>query len=43
MDFESMYSSVNLGQYDKVKYAILTLNRASRKARDRRRVGALDR
>ena len=36
--------SVNAKDYDKVKYAILTLNRASRKARERRRnMGTLDR
>ncbi|KAI9461827.1 armadillo-type protein [Boletus coccyginus] len=33
---------VNTGQYDKVKYSILSLHRASRKARDRRRVGPLE-
>ncbi|KAJ7492711.1 armadillo-type protein [Mycena latifolia] len=35
--------AVNDKQYDKVKYAILSLNRASRKARERRRTGVLDR
>ncbi|KAH0838236.1 Septin-domain-containing protein [Lanmaoa asiatica] len=35
-------NAVNTGQYDKVKYSILTLHRASRKARDRRRVGPLE-
>lgn len=35
-------SAVHAHEYDKVKYAILALNRASRKARERRRV-ALDR
>ncbi|KAJ7071120.1 armadillo-type protein [Mycena amicta] len=30
-------------EHDKVKYALLSLNRASRKARERRRVGVLDR
>ncbi|KAJ7487507.1 armadillo-type protein [Mycena galericulata] len=35
--------AVNEKQYDKVKYAILSLNRASRKARERRRAGAFDR
>ncbi|KAJ7630843.1 armadillo-type protein [Roridomyces roridus] len=33
--------AVNDKEYDKVKYAILGLNRASRKARERRRTGAL--
>ncbi|KAF8898840.1 armadillo-type protein [Infundibulicybe gibba] len=32
-------SAINNRQFDKVKYAILSLTRASRKARDRRRVG----
>lgn len=41
--YKLLYSSVNSGQYDKVKYAILALNRASRKARDRRRITPLDR
>jgi transportin-3 len=40
---DQYHSSVNLGQYDKVKYAILTFDRASRKMRDRRRVAPLDR
>ncbi|KAJ7125671.1 armadillo-type protein [Mycena crocata] len=35
--------AVNEKQYDKVKYALLSLNRASRKARERRRTGVLDR
>ncbi|KAJ7038295.1 armadillo-type protein [Mycena alexandri] len=35
--------AINEKQYDKVKYAILSLNRASRKARERRRAGGLDR
>ncbi|KIJ68548.1 hypothetical protein HYDPIDRAFT_106754 [Hydnomerulius pinastri MD-312] len=35
-------NAVNTGQYDKVKYSILGLHRASRKARDRRRVGPLN-
>ncbi|KAI0348375.1 ARM repeat-containing protein [Trametopsis cervina] len=34
--------SLNAKDYDKVKYAILTLHRASRKARDRRRTGPLE-
>ncbi|KAH7910876.1 armadillo-type protein [Hygrophoropsis aurantiaca] len=34
-------NAINLGQFDKVKYSILNLHRASRKARDRRRVGPL--
>ncbi|KAI0814905.1 ARM repeat-containing protein [Irpex lacteus] len=34
--------SLNAKDYDKVKYAILTLHRASRKARDRRRAGPMD-
>jgi transportin-3 len=41
--FSVVYRAVNDKQYDKVKYAILALNRASRKARERRRAGALDR
>jgi transportin-3 len=36
-------SSINSGQFDKVKYAIIALHRVSRKVRDRRRVGPLDR
>ncbi|KAJ7900248.1 armadillo-type protein [Mycena olivaceomarginata] len=35
--------AVNDKEYDKVKYAILSLNRASRKARERRRTSGLDR
>ncbi|KAF4573006.1 Armadillo-like helical [Pleurotus pulmonarius] len=35
--FADVSSSLQIKQYDKVKYAILTLNRASRKAKDRRR------
>jgi len=35
--FSEVNSAVNSGQYDKVKYAVLALNRVSRKARDRRR------
>ncbi|KAF9229185.1 ARM repeat-containing protein [Gyrodon lividus] len=35
-------NAVNTGQYDKVKYGILVLHRASRKARDRRRVAPLE-
>ncbi|KAF7985269.1 hypothetical protein HWV62_6405 [Athelia sp. TMB] len=35
-------SSVNNGEFDKVKYAIITLHRVSRKVRDRRRAGPLD-
>ncbi|KAF8560277.1 ARM repeat-containing protein [Imleria badia] len=35
-------NSVNTGQYDKVKYSILSLHRSARKARDRRRVGPLE-
>lgn len=38
----SALSAINTGQYDKVKYGILGLHRASRKARDRRRVGPLE-
>ncbi|KAG1757672.1 armadillo-type protein [Suillus lakei] len=34
--------SLNSAQYDKVKYSILALHRASRKARDRRRVTPLN-
>ncbi|KAJ7932491.1 armadillo-type protein [Mycena leptocephala] len=41
--FSDVSRAVNDKQYDKVKYAILALNRASRKARERRRAGALDR
>lgn len=41
VNFGSMVSTIRSSlqskQYDKVKYAILTLNRASRKAKDRRR------
>jgi transportin-3 len=36
------FSAINTGQYDKVKYSILGLHRASRKARDRRRVAPLE-
>ncbi|THH18937.1 hypothetical protein EW146_g2139 [Bondarzewia mesenterica] len=36
-------AAIDAGQYDKVKYAILGLDRTSRKARDRRRLAALDR
>lgn len=36
-------SAVNNGLFDKVKYAIIGLHRASRKALERRRVGALER
>ncbi|KAI0687777.1 ARM repeat-containing protein [Cytidiella melzeri] len=39
---EDVTQSLNAKDYDKVKYAILTLHRASRKARDRRRVGPMD-
>ncbi|KAG1862183.1 armadillo-type protein [Suillus subluteus] len=35
-------NSLNTAQYDKVKYSILALHRASRKARDRRRVTPLN-
>ncbi|KDQ63496.1 hypothetical protein JAAARDRAFT_169378 [Jaapia argillacea MUCL 33604] len=35
-------SAINAKEPDKVKYAILALHRASRRARDRRRVGPLD-
>ncbi|KAJ6519728.1 armadillo-type protein [Mycena sanguinolenta] len=35
--------AVNDKEYDKVKYAILALNRSSRKARERRRTSGLDR
>jgi transportin-3 len=35
-------SALNTAQYDKVKYCILGLHRASRKARDRRRVTPLN-
>jgi len=41
--FSDVSRAVNDKLYDKVKYAILALNRASRKARERRRAGALDR
>ncbi|KAH7883499.1 armadillo-type protein [Phlebopus sp. FC_14] len=34
-------NAINTGQFDKVKYSILALHRASRKARDRRRVTPL--
>lgn len=38
------HRSINARDYDKVKYAIITLNRASRKVRERRRnMGNLDR
>lgn len=37
-----LVSSVNNGEFDKVKYAIITLHRVSRKVRDRRRAGPLD-
>jgi len=36
-------NAVNGQEYDKVKYAILALNRASRKARERRRVALVER
>ncbi|KAH7928534.1 ARM repeat-containing protein [Leucogyrophana mollusca] len=35
-------NAISLGQFDKVKYSILGLHRASRKARDRRRVAPLN-
>lgn len=35
-----LFSAVNERNYDRVKHSILTFNRASRKARDRRRMGA---
>ncbi|EGO05222.1 hypothetical protein SERLA73DRAFT_82769 [Serpula lacrymans var. lacrymans S7.3] len=35
---EEVTSAVNTGQFDKVKYGVITFHRASRKARDRRRV-----
>ncbi|EJF66951.1 ARM repeat-containing protein [Dichomitus squalens LYAD-421 SS1] len=35
-------SGVQLGKYEEVKYAIRTLHRASRKARERRRAGPLE-
>ena len=38
----SALSAINTGQYDKVKYSILGFHRASRKARDRRRIGPLE-
>lgn len=38
----NVYSAVQSAEYDRVKRAILSLHRASRKARDRRRVAALD-
>ncbi|GBE77835.1 ARM repeat-containing protein [Sparassis latifolia] len=37
-----MSSAIRTAQYDKVKYAIITLHRASRKARERRRISPLD-
>ncbi|KAJ6621643.1 armadillo-type protein [Mycena sp. CBHHK59/15] len=41
--FSEVSRAVNHKQFDKVKYALLSLNRASRKARERRRTGVLDR
>jgi len=35
-------SAMSVGQLDKVKYAVLGFHRASRKARERRRTGAMD-
>ncbi|OSC99478.1 ARM repeat-containing protein [Trametes coccinea BRFM310] len=35
-------SAIQSGDFDKVKYAVRTLHRASRKARERRRAGPLD-
>ncbi|KII93873.1 hypothetical protein PLICRDRAFT_99710 [Plicaturopsis crispa FD-325 SS-3] len=40
---EEVTNAVNSGEFDKVKYAIIAFHRASRKARDRRRAGPLDR
>lgn len=37
-----IYSAITAGEYEKVKYAILGVHRASRKTRDRRRVSALN-
>jgi transportin-3 len=34
-----LFSAINTRQQDKVKHAVLALDRASRKARDRRRNG----
>ncbi|KAI0756727.1 ARM repeat-containing protein [Daedaleopsis nitida] len=36
------HSAIQSGELDKVKYAIRTIHRASRKARERRRVGPMD-
>ena len=36
-------SAINGREYDKVKYAILAFNRASLKARERRRVALVER
>ncbi|EEB86998.1 hypothetical protein MPER_15860, partial [Moniliophthora perniciosa FA553] len=36
-------SAINEKRFDQVKYAVISLHRASRKVRDRRRTGALDR
>ncbi|EMD41983.1 hypothetical protein CERSUDRAFT_110525 [Gelatoporia subvermispora B] len=35
-------SAIQMTQYDKVKYAVIALHRASRKARERRRVNPMD-
>ena len=35
-------SAIRAKQFDKVKYAVLGIHRASRKARDRRKVVSLD-
>jgi transportin-3 len=35
-------SAIRAKQYDKVKYAVLGIHRASRKSRDRRKVVTLD-
>lgn len=39
---EEITSAMSAGQLDKVRYAVLGFNRASRKARERRRTGAMD-
>ncbi|KAI0274761.1 ARM repeat-containing protein [Gloeopeniophorella convolvens] len=39
---QDLDSAISAKQYDKVKYAVLGIHRASRKARDRRRVVAMD-
>ena len=40
--YSQIRSAIRAKQYDKVKYAVLGIHRASRKARDRRKVVSLD-